>query len=88
MLASANPSARSAGAIGRFRIIRLLGKGNQSEVYLAHDPHLEREVAIKTLHFASPAERAANMESLLTEARMVSRLQHPNIVTLYDAGEH
>ncbi|MHB1231347.1 MAG: protein kinase domain-containing protein [Burkholderiales bacterium] len=88
MLASANPSARSAGAIGRFRIIRLLGKGNQSEVYLAHDPHLEREVAIKTLHFASPAERAANMESLLTEARTVSRLQHPNIVTLYDAGEH
>ena len=76
------------GAIGRFKILRLLGKGNQSEVYLAHDPHLDREVAIKTLHFASSAERAANVDSLLTEARTVSRLQHPNIVTLYDAGEH
>ena len=76
------------GVIGRFQIIRLLGKGNQSEVYLAYDPHLEREVAIKTLHFASPGERASNLESLLTEARTVSRLQHPNIVALYDAGEH
>ncbi len=73
--------------IGRFRLIRLLGKGNQSEVYLAHDPHLDREVAIKTLQFASSAEQAANMESLLAEARTVSRLQHPNIVTLFDAGE-
>ena len=87
------PSASSAapsshGVIGRFQVIRLLGKGNQSEVYLALDPHLEREVAIKTLHFASPGERAANMESLLIEARTVSRLQHPNIVGLYDAGEH
>ena len=83
---SAAPS--SSGVIGRFKIIRLLGKGNQSEVYLAHDPHLDREVAIKTLHFAAPGERAANMESLLTEARTVSRLQHPHIVGLYDAGEH
>ena len=44
------------GAIGRFKILRLLGKGNQSEVYLAHDPHLDREVAIKTLSFAFSAE--------------------------------
>jgi len=89
MSSSASSTAKpSSGAIGRFQVIRLLGKGNQSEVYLAHDPHLDREVAIKTLHFASPGERAANMESLLTEARTVSRLQHPNIVALYDAGEH
>jgi serine/threonine protein kinase len=88
MPASASTLVHPAGAIGRFKILRLLGKGNQSEVYLAHDPHLDREVAIKTLYFASSAERAANVDSLLTEARMVSRLQHPNIVTLYDAGEH
>ena len=89
MQASASSTAKpSGGNIGRFQMIRLLGAGNQSEVYLAHDPHLDRDVAIKTLHFAAPNERAANMESLLTEARMVSRLQHPNIVGLYDAGEH
>lgn len=77
----------AAKVIGRFRLIRLLGKGNQSEVYLAHDPHLDREVAIKTLQFASNAEQVANMENLLAEARTVSRLLHPNIVTLFDAGE-
>ena len=89
MPSSASSAAPSLnGVIGRFQVIRLLGKGNQSEVYLAHDPHLEREVAIKTLHFASPGERAASMSSLMTEARTVSRLQHPHIVGLYDAGEH
>ena len=87
MLASATSTTAIPGVIGRFRLIRLLGRGNQSEVYLAHDPHLDREVAIKTLQLASSSERAANMESLLAEARTVSRLQHPNIVTLFDAGE-
>ena len=40
--------------IGRFEIIRELGRGAQSVVYLARDPHLQREVAIKTLHFSYP----------------------------------
>ncbi len=88
MQASATSIANVPASIGRFRLIRLLGKGSQSEVYLAHDPHLDREVAIKTLQFASSADPAANMQSLLAEARTVSRLQHPNIVTLFDAGEH
>ena len=89
MPVSATSSADSSVPvlIGRFRMIRLLGKGSQSEVYLAHDPHLDREVAIKTLQFASSADQAANMTSLLAEARAVSRLQHPNIVALFDAGE-
>lgn len=51
----------SGGNIGRLQIIRLLGRGNQREGYLDHDPHLDREVAIKTLHFASPGERVANV---------------------------
>ena len=88
MPASATAIAPVPASIGRFRLIRLLGKGSQSEVYLAHDPHLDREVAIKTLQFASSAKQAANVQSLLAEARTVSRLQHPNIVTLFDAGEH
>ncbi len=74
--------------LGRFEIVRLLGKGNQSEVYLAHDPHLDREVAIKTLHYMAPEKRAENIHTLLAEARTVSKLSHPNVVTLYDAGEH
>ncbi|WP_153109920.1 serine/threonine protein kinase [Propionivibrio limicola] len=71
--------------IGRFGIIRELGRGAQSVVYLARDPHLEREVAIKTLHFSNP-DRQKNQQ-LLAEARMVSQLRHPNIVPIFEAGE-
>jgi len=71
--------------IGRFEIRSELGRGSQSVVYLAWDPQLQREVAIKTLHFdGSNAEENA---VLLDEARMVSRLRHPNAVPIYDAGE-
>ncbi|OIR02247.1 serine/threonine-protein kinase PknB [mine drainage metagenome] len=73
----------AAKKIGRFTIIRELGRGAQGAVYLAHDPQLERQVAIKTLR-----PGAARTERLLREARIVSKLQHANIVPLYDAGEH
>lgn len=66
--------------------MRELGRGAQSVVYLAHDPHLDREVAIKTLHFARVDEELKTQ--LLAEARMVSRLRHPNIVPIFEAGEH
>ncbi|MBV5331175.1 hypothetical protein JZU69_01920, partial [bacterium] len=59
--------------IGRFEIIRELGRGVQSIVYLARDPHLQREVAIKTLHFARPD--AQQNQQLLAEARIVSQLR-------------
>jgi len=71
--------------IGRFEIVRELGRGSQSVVYLAHDPHLQREVAIKTLHFSQP-DPQKNLR-LLTEARIVSQLRHPNIVPIFEAGE-
>ena len=70
--------------IGRFRIIREISKGGQGTVYLAEDPQLERQVAIKVLHTTSSTQK----ENLLHEARITSKFQHPNIVTLYDAGEH
>ncbi len=71
--------------IGRFEIRRELGRGAQSVVYLAWDPQLQREVAIKTLHFgeADPAQNAA----LVSEALLVSKLRHPNVVPIFDAGE-
>lgn len=71
--------------IGRFEIIRELGRGAQSVVYLARDPHLQREVAIKTLHFSRPDPQ--KNEQLLSEARMVSQLRHPNIVPIFEADE-
>ena len=74
--------------IGRFELVRVLGKGAQGTVYLARDPHLQRQVAIKTLHVGESENRERSIKALLDEARIVSKFQHPNIVTVYDAGEH
>lgn len=71
--------------IGRFEILRELGRGAQSVVYLARDPHLQREVAIKTLHFSRPDP--GQNQRLLEEARTVSQMRHPNIVPIFEAGE-
>ena len=71
--------------IGRFEIRSELGRGAQSVVYLAWDPQLQREVAIKTLHFQQ-ADAARNAE-LLQESRTAGRFRHPNVVPIFDAGE-
>jgi eukaryotic-like serine/threonine-protein kinase len=71
--------------IGRFEIRRELGRGSQSVVYLAWDPQLEREVAIKTLHLGD--HDYEHNALFLDEARLVSKLRHPNVVPIYDAGE-
>ena len=73
--------------IGRFEIISILGKGAQGTVYLASDPHLQRQVAIKTLHLEQGDQNPNRLTALLEEARIVSQFQHPNIVTVHDAGE-
>ncbi|HQT27402.1 MAG TPA: serine/threonine-protein kinase, partial [Burkholderiales bacterium] len=73
--------ARDLRTIGRFQVEKLLGEGGQGRVYLAKDPHLGRQVAIKVIAVDSISE------GLLEEARIVAKLRHPNIVTLFDAGE-
>jgi len=74
-----------AQTIGRFEIRRELGRGAQSVVYLAWDPQLQREVAIKTMHFSRADAQAT--PALLAESRTVSKLRHPNVVPIFDAGE-
>jgi serine/threonine protein kinase len=64
--------------IGRFEVRGELGRGAQSVVYLGFDPQLQREVAIKTMHFARPDP--AQNRVLLGEARTVGKMRHPNIV--------
>lgn len=73
--------------IDRFRIVKPLGEGGQGRVFLAHDTRLDRDVAIKTLS-VRPTDREAYVRLLEAEAQTVSRLVHPHIVTLFDAGSH
>lgn len=71
--------------IGRFEVLRELGRGAQSTVYLGFDPQLQREIAIKTVHFSRPDPEQNKV--LLGEARTVSKLRHANVVPIYEAGE-
>jgi eukaryotic-like serine/threonine-protein kinase len=70
--------------IGRFQIASQLGRGGQGTVYLAKDPYLERPVAIKVLRVKSGKTLYDNF---LKEARTVSKLNHPNIIPIFEAGE-
>ena len=74
--------------LGRYRIVAELGRGAMGAVYRAVDPLIEREVAIKTLLDDLPAEILNEVrERFLREARSAGRLNHPNIVTIFDVGE-
>jgi len=79
---SAVPAARALRRLGRFELVRELGRGAQATVWLAHDTRLQREVALKLL---DPAADAAELSEWLHEARAVSRLAHPHIVPVFEA---
>ncbi len=74
--------------LGRFEISGVLGQGAMGVVYLAHDPDIDRPVALKTIRSGAAREdNASELEArFLKEARLAGRLQHPNIVTVYDVG--
>ncbi|MGA3238302.1 MAG: protein kinase [Bryobacteraceae bacterium] len=72
--------------VGRYRILRQLGKGAMGVVFLADDPLLSRQVAIKTIDLAieDPTRREFLRSRLLRDARAAASLTHPNIVGIYD----
>lgn len=72
----------------RYRLERLLGTGGMSEVWLAEDTRLDRWVAVKILRDSFANREDELVDTLLQEARVVARLQHPNIVGVYDYGTH
>jgi serine/threonine-protein kinase len=71
--------------IGRYQILGELGRGAMGVVYRAHDPNIGREVAIKTIHLDK--QEAEAVERFRREAKAAGNLSHPNIITIYDAGE-
>jgi serine/threonine-protein kinase len=76
--------------LGRYEVDKELGKGAMGVVYYGRDPKINRVVAIKTMALASEFEGAdltQAKERFFREAETAGRLNHPNIVTIYDAGE-
>ena len=76
--------------LGRFEILREIGKGAMGQVFLANDPKIERQVAIKTIVLppgTSAEEAHETSQRFVREAQAAGKLLHPNIVTIFDVGE-
>jgi formylglycine-generating enzyme required for sulfatase activity/serine/threonine protein kinase len=79
-------SGELTGQFGRYRIVRVLGKGAMGAVYLAEDTQLERSVAIKTPHFTESLTEES-LERFYREARVAATLRQPNICPVHDVGQ-
>jgi serine/threonine protein kinase len=75
-----------SGRIGKYEILRVLGRGAMGIVYLAHDTVLERDVALKLM--AQAADDPATTDRFTREAKAVAKMTHPNVVTVFDLGSH
>jgi eukaryotic-like serine/threonine-protein kinase len=83
----AGANGLTIGHIGRYALKQRLGEGGLGTVHAAYDPILSRTIAVKTLHLnVAEGDRAALDALFLNEARAAAGLNHPNIVTVYDAG--
>ncbi len=93
--APAGPTTQPGGrappaTLGRYRIESEIGRGSMGAVYLGHDPQIGRRVAIKTLALSREFHGDKLVEArarFFREAETAGRLQHPDIVTIFDAGE-
>jgi tetratricopeptide (TPR) repeat protein len=74
--------------VGRYVVLRVLGAGAMGTVYAAHDPELDRRVALKVLRseLGTGPSAEAFRARLVREARAMARLNHPEVVTVYDSG--
>jgi serine/threonine protein kinase/WD40 repeat protein len=77
---------RIGSQLGKYRLVHRLGKGGMGVVYAAQDPILTRRVAIKILSRDAELPQGAQQRFFL-EARAAARLNHPNVVTVYDIGQ-
>ncbi len=80
---------RKSERFGRYEILAELGRGAMGVVYKAHDPKINRVVAIKTISLAGqpPEEEREYRERFFREAEAAGRVSHPGIVTIFDVGE-
>ena len=80
----ATPAREGDAQLGRYRILKAIGAGSMGVVYLAYDPKLDRNVAIKLLRDGEMNEMRVR---LFREAQAMARLSHPNVVAVHDVGE-
>src|SRR5437867_3091185 len=76
--------------LGRYEILEEIGRGSMGVVYKARDPRIGRVVALKTIAFSfplGPGEEEEFLQRFYHEAQVAGRLNHPNIVTIFDVGE-
>lgn len=83
---AAESEARVRPRIGRYTVVGRIGKGGMGMVYRALDASLDREVALKTLTLEGALDEESRKRFQI-EARAAARLQHPNIITVYELGE-
>jgi eukaryotic-like serine/threonine-protein kinase len=82
--------SNTPGTLGRYKVLKELGRGSMGVVYLGKDPTIQRFVAIKTMRLdeIDDAEKLQGIKTrFFQEAESTGRLSHPNIVTIFDAGE-
>ncbi len=73
----------TGGQLGKYKLLRMIGSGGMGNVWAAHDPDLDREIAIKLLRGGGGEQMRTR---LLREARAMARLKHPNVLTVYEVG--
>jgi serine/threonine protein kinase/tetratricopeptide (TPR) repeat protein len=74
--------------IDRFIVLSVVGEGGFGRVYAAYDPELDRQIALKLLEI-SPEERTdTEIARVRREAQALAKITHPNVVTVYDVGQH
>jgi len=81
---SAEVAVAPGAAIGRYLVLYRIGRGGMATVYAAYDPELDRKIALKVLHGRGHRDHAR----LRREARTLAALTHPNVVAVFDVGEH
>jgi len=83
----ARPATKKVQQLGDFRVIRKLGQGGMGAVYLAHQMSLDRRCALKVM---SPeiAKNKGFVKRFIREARVMAKIEHPNVVRCYAVGEH
>jgi serine/threonine-protein kinase len=85
-----NANAGTPSTLGRYKVLKEIGRGAMGVVYLGKDPTIQRFVAIKTMRLdeIDDADKLQEVKArFFREAESTGRLSHPNIVTIYDAGE-